>query len=96
MAVVLYSELNLDACFEVGNHGNLEGDAPKGSVNHTFGFQHGIIEVTNVLRWKIVKRELLFRKCRIAYRFPEPGQRGNHTCGAWMYLLPMTLCVGLS
>jgi hypothetical protein len=96
MAVVLFSELNLDACFEVGNHNNLEGDAPKDSVNHTFGFQHGLIEATNVLKWKIVKRELLFTKCRLACRFPEPGQRGHHTRGSWMYLLPMTLCVGLS
>jgi hypothetical protein len=96
MAVVLFSELNLDAWFEVGNHGNLEGDAPKGSVNYTFGFQHGLIEATNVLKWKIVKRELLFSKCRIACRFPESGQRCNHTCGSCMYLLPMTLCVGLS
>jgi hypothetical protein len=56
MAVVLFSELNLDAFFEVGIHGNLEGDASKVSVNHTFGFQHGLIEATNVLKWKIVKR----------------------------------------
>jgi hypothetical protein len=96
MAVVLLSELNLDACFEVGNRGSLEGDAHKVSVNHIFGFQHGLIEATNVFKWKTVRRELLFSKCRIACRFPEPGQRGNHTCGSWMYLLLMTLCVGLS
>jgi hypothetical protein len=91
MAVVLFSELNLDACFEVESHGNLVGDSPKGSVSHTFGFPDGHIKATNVLKWKIVKRELLFSNCRIACRFPEQGQRGNHTCGSWIYLLPMTL-----
>jgi hypothetical protein len=40
VAVVLFSELNLGACFEAGNHGNLMGDAPEGSLNHTNVWSH--------------------------------------------------------
>ncbi|XP_073928249.1 NBPF family member NBPF8-like [Castor canadensis] len=67
-----YKELNSGACFEM----KLEGDAPKGSIDHTPGFQHGFIDATNVLKWKILKRKLLFSRCRIVCRFPELEQTG--------------------
>jgi hypothetical protein len=33
----------------------IEGDAPGGSVYHTHEIQQGLIEATNVLKWKIIK-----------------------------------------
>jgi hypothetical protein len=47
----------------------IEGDVPEGSVYHTHGIQHSLIEATNILKWKIIKRILLFSKCRIGCRF---------------------------
>jgi hypothetical protein len=92
MSVVAFSELNLEAFFEM----KLEGDAPKGSGDHTPGFHHGLTDATSVLKWKILKRKLLLSMCRIVCRFPELGQTGNPTCGSWMLLLLVTLHVGLS
>ncbi|XP_073926445.1 uncharacterized protein [Castor canadensis] len=67
-----YKDLNSGVCFEM----KLEDDAPEGSVDHTPGFQHGLIDATNILKWKILKRKLLFSRCRIVCRFPELGQTG--------------------
>ncbi|XP_073926403.1 uncharacterized protein isoform X3 [Castor canadensis] len=82
-----YKELNSDVCFEM----KLEGDTPKGSVDHTPGFQHGFIDATNVLKWKILKRKLLFSRCRIVCRFPELEQTGfscptAHVTSVYPYL----------
>jgi hypothetical protein len=92
MSVVIFSDLNSGVCFEM----KLEDDAPEGSVDHTPGFQHGLIDATNILKWKILKRKLLFSRCRIVCRFPELGQTGNPTCGSWMHLLLVTLHIRLS
>jgi hypothetical protein len=58
MAVVLCSELNLDACFEMKKPAQIEGDAPEGSVDHTHGIQHGPIDGLNILKCKTIKRIL--------------------------------------
>jgi hypothetical protein len=71
--VIAFSELNSDACFEV----KLEGSAPEGPVDHTPGFQHGLINATNDLKRKILKTKQLFSRCQIGCRFPELGRRGN-------------------
>nr|XP_020040132.1 uncharacterized protein LOC109699702 [Castor canadensis] len=65
------TELNSDACFEV----KLEGSAPEGPVDHTPGFQHGLINATNDLKRKILKTKQLFSRCQIGCRFPELGRR---------------------
>jgi hypothetical protein len=57
----------------------IEGDAPGGSVYHTHEIQHGLIEATNVLKWKIIKRILLFSKCRKECRFPQSTYSGSHS-----------------
>jgi hypothetical protein len=92
MSVVVFSELNFGARFEM----KLEDDAPKGSVDHKPGFQHSLTDVTNVRKWKILKRKLLFSRCRIVCRFAELEQTGNPTCGSWMHLLLVTLHIRLS
>jgi hypothetical protein len=73
----------------------IEGDAPGGSVYHTHEIQHGLIEATNVLKWKIIKI-LSFNKCRKECRFPRSTYRGSHSCDFKMHLLLMILYVDLS
>ncbi|XP_073926506.1 uncharacterized protein isoform X6 [Castor canadensis] len=82
-----YKELNLGARFEM----KLEDDAPKGSVDHKPGFQHSLTDVTNVRKWKILKRKLLFSRCRIVCRFAELEQTGlscptAHVTSVYPYL----------
>jgi hypothetical protein len=91
--VFVFSELNSGACSEM----KLEGDAAEGSGDHTQEFQQGLIDATNILKWKLLKTKLLLSRCQIGCRFPELGQRGNPTCGTWIHLLLLvTLLVGLS
>jgi hypothetical protein len=58
------------------------GDAPKGSVDNTDGFQYGLTDATNVLKEKIIKRKVLFNQYRIACKFPYPAYIGNHSHGS--------------
>lgn len=64
------SELNSDASIGAKSPPKLEGDALEGSAANTPGFQvHVLIDVTNVLRQKVIKRKLLFSKWKIACGF---------------------------
>jgi hypothetical protein len=75
-------EVNVNASFEMKNSTKQGGDAPKGSVDNTDGFQYGLTDATNVLKEKIIKRKVLFSQERTACRFPYPAYIGNHSRGS--------------
>ncbi|VTJ82186.1 Hypothetical predicted protein [Marmota monax] len=73
------TKLNLDTCIELQNLPTLGGDALGGLAVKTPGCElHVLTDTRSAVKQKIMKRKQLFRKWRMACRFPVLQASENH------------------
>jgi hypothetical protein len=60
--MVLFSELNLNVFFGMKQPPKVEGDVPEGSVDHTHGIHHGLIDTTDVLKQNTIAQQVQNRE----------------------------------